>query len=124
MSVEPRDRALQALYEIDQRKGAELSAELAGKARRLVTGVLEHQAELDRTLEETSNRWRVERMPPVDRAILRLGLYELRYEPATPAAVVLSEAVRLAKTYSTEKSGAFVNGVLGALAGSEREEFD
>lgn len=120
MSTEPRDRALQALYEVDQRKGARPDEELSGKARRLVEGVLEHQPELDRTLEETSNRWRVERMPPVDRAILRLGLFELRYEPATPVAVVLSEAVRLAKTYSTEKSGAFVNGVLGALAPSER----
>ncbi len=120
MRTEPRDRALQALYEVDQRKGARPDEELSGKARRLVEGVLEHQTELDRTLEETSNRWRVERMPPVDRAILRLGLFELRYEPATPVAVVLSEAVRLAKTYSTEKSGAFVNGVLGALAPSER----
>jgi N utilization substance protein B len=55
-------------------------------------------------------------MPVVDRAILRLGLYELRHEPETPVAVVVSEAVRLAKTYSTEKSGAFVNGVLAALA--------
>lgn len=120
MRTEPRDRALQALYEVDQRRGARPDEELSGKARRLVEGVLEHQTELDRTLEETSNRWRVERMPPVDRAILRLGLFELRYEPATPVAVVLSEAVRLAKTYSTEKSGAFVNGVLGALAPSER----
>jgi N utilization substance protein B len=59
-------------------------------------------------------------MPVVDRAILRLGLYELRYETDTPAAVVVAEAVRLAKTFSTERSGAFVNGVLATLAEQER----
>ena len=51
-------------------------------------------------------------MPVIDRSILRLGLYELRHVTDTPTAVVVSEAVRLAKTYSTERSGAFVNGVL------------
>ncbi|MDH3499916.1 MAG: transcription antitermination factor NusB [Acidimicrobiia bacterium] len=121
MSIEPRDRALRALYEIDLRKLDGPGDELSGKAKRLVEGVLGRLPELDRSLEATANRWRVERMPPVDRAILRLGLYELRHEPATPVAVVLSEAVRLAKTYSTEKSGAFVNGVLGVLAESARD---
>lgn len=120
MKDEPRDRALQALYELDQRQGAPIPADLTGKARRLVEGVIAHREELDEALQATANRWRVSRMPPVDRAILRLGLYELRYQPETPTAVVLSEAVRLAKTYSTERSGAFVNGVLGALASSER----
>ncbi len=62
------------------------------------------------------------RMPPVDRAILRLGLYELRFEKGTPMAVVVSEAVRLAKMYSTERSGAFVNGILSKLAVVERPE--
>jgi transcription antitermination protein NusB len=86
----------------------------------LAEGVLAYRAELDRTIEAASDNWRVDRMPAVDRAILRLALFELRHEPATPTAVVISEAVRIAKEYSTDKSGAFVNGVLAALAGSER----
>jgi N utilization substance protein B len=82
--------------------------------------VLEHVRELDDDIDSASEHWRVQRMPVVDRAILRLGLYELRYEPDTPAAVVVAEAVRLAKTFSTERSGAFVNGVLATLAEKER----
>jgi N utilization substance protein B len=59
-------------------------------------------------------------MPVIDRSILRLGLFELRHGRETPTAVVVSEAVRLAKTYSTERSGAFVNGVLASLARTTR----
>jgi N utilization substance protein B len=59
-------------------------------------------------------------MPAVDRNVLRLGLYELRYTD-TPVGVAISEAVELAKTYSTERSGAFVNGVLGALVDANPE---
>jgi N utilization substance protein B len=59
-------------------------------------------------------------MPVVDRAVLRLALYELRNQPSTPTAVVINEAVELAKTYSTERSGRFVNGVLSRLALEER----
>ncbi len=63
-----------------------------------------------------SEHWAVERMPAVDRAVLRLGSYELVYEPEVPTAVVISEAVELAKQYSTEKSGRFVNGLLARIA--------
>lgn len=119
--TEPRDLALEALYEADLRDlPATEHPELPPKAARLVKGVLEHQEELDEAIDTASEHWRVGRMPVVDRAILRLGLYELRYEPETPLAVVMSEAVRLAKTYSTERSGAFVNGVLAALGEQER----
>jgi transcription antitermination protein NusB len=120
--TEPRDLAIQALFEADLMGRAELGDDtgLPTKARRLAEGVLAHRAELDRTIEAASDNWRVDRMPAVDRAILRLALFELRHEPATPTAVVISEAVRIAKEYSTDKSGAFVNGVLAALAGSER----
>ena len=118
--TEPRDLALEALYEADQRDAIDLPTDLPAKAARLVEGVLTHLAELDREIDAASEHWRVARMPVVDRAILRLGLYELRHEPETPRAVVMAEAVRLAKTYSTERSGAFVNGVLAALAGDAR----
>jgi N utilization substance protein B len=120
VTVEPRDLAVQALYEADQREVAGDSRDLPPKAARLVAGVLAHVGELDREIDAASEHWRVKRMPVVDRAILRLGLYELKYEPGTPAAVVVAEAVRLAKTFSTERSGAFVNGVLAALADKER----
>jgi N utilization substance protein B len=93
---------------------------LPAKARRLVEGVIAQKAELDPSIESASEHWTVDRMPVIDRAILRLGLYELRHEPDTPAAVVVNEAVRLAKTYSTQRSGSFVNGVLASLASSER----
>lgn len=121
MTVEPRDLAVQALYEADQRELTVGPIDLPPKAARLVAGVLAHVDELDRDIDAASEHWRVQRMPVVDRAILRLGLYELRYEPETPAAVVVAEAVRLAKTFSTERSGAFVNGVLAALADKELE---
>ncbi len=119
--TEPRDLALEALYEADQRDVSSLPAGLPPKAARLVGGVLAHLTELDAAIDAVSEHWRLTRMPVVDRAILRLGLYELRFEPETPAAVVMAEAVRLAKTYSTERSGAFVNGVLAALALEERD---
>lgn len=118
--TEPRDVAIGALYEIDL-MGLEAPAiELSGKAQRLVKGVLAHLTELDTAIDQASEHWRIERMPVIDRAILRLGLYELRHEPKTPPGVIVSEAVRLAKTYSTEKSGAFVNGLLATLAERER----
>lgn len=120
--TEPRELAVQALYEADQldKDSAPEWPELSGKARRLLEGTLAHVSELDEAIDSVSERWRVDRMPAVDRAILRLGLYELRYERDTPVAVVLSEAVRIAKVFSTAKSGAFVNGILGALAERER----
>lgn len=118
MTSDARELALQALYAADLRDG-DLDR-LPTRAGRLARGVLAHKAELDETLDGVSRRWRVARMAPVDRAILRLALYELRFEPDTPMAVVVSEAVRLAKKYSTEKSGAFVNGILGKVCHTVR----
>jgi N utilization substance protein B len=120
VTAEPRDRAVQALYEADQRDLSQSDEDLPPKAARLVAGVLAHLAELDQDIDAASEHWRVPRMPVVDRAILRLGLYELRYETGTPEAVIVAEAVRLAKTFSTERSGAFVNGVLATLVEKER----
>ncbi len=108
---------LEALYEVDRRRDAEPdTSEMSAKAVRLVTGVLQRREELDQLISEVSDGWRVERMPVVDRAVLRLGLYELIYEPSTPVGVIVDEAVRLAKRYSTGESGGFVNGVLSTLA--------
>lgn len=120
ITPEPRDLALQALYQLDRTGDAGPVGDLPYKSRRLVEGVIAHTAELDTSIEAASEHWTVDRMPVIDRAILRLGLFELRHEPDTPAAVVVNEAVRLAKTYSTQRSGSFVNGVLATLAGDER----
>ncbi len=115
--VEPRDRALQALYEADQRGGSPLDAEeMTGKAGRLIEGVAEHLETIDAAIAAKSERWRPERMPIIDRAVLRIGVYELLFEPGTPAPVVMAEAARLASSFSTEKSAPFINGVLGAIA--------
>ncbi len=121
MNLEPRDIALQKLYEAEQRATDEIDLmDLPEKSLRIITGVTRHRLELDRSIEQASEHWTLDRMPPVDRTILRMGLYELRFEAQTPTAVVITECVRLARTYSTERSGSFVNGVLGHLADLER----
>ena len=117
---EPRDLALQALYQAEITGDSSNLEDLTGRVGALVRGVLEHKEELDNEIESASEHWSVARMPVIDRSILRLGLFELRHTRETPTAVVVSEAVRLAKTYSTERSGAFVNGVLAALARAPR----
>jgi N utilization substance protein B len=115
VTTEARQLALEALYEADQLELREARDGLPARVERMVTGVLAHQEDLDRQIDAVSAHWRIKRMPVVDRAILRLGLYELLYEPETPPAVVVAEAVRLAKMFGTEKSGVFVNGILAAL---------
>ena len=113
---EAREDALVALYEAEA-AGLERpnSAVLPSKARRLVEGVSEHKADIDASLEALSHNWKLSRMPAVDRALLRLGAFELGHTE-TPVGVVISELVELAKRYSTDRSGPFVNGVLAALA--------
>ena len=117
--IEARDLALEALYEYESH--GELLAELEGRAASLAQGVVDHRESLDGLIEEASEHWTVARMPLIDRNILRLGLFELQSEPDTPSAVIISEAVRLAQTYSTERSGSFVNGVLATLATTTRD---
>jgi transcription antitermination protein NusB len=113
---EPRDLALERLYEIDSRYEDDSTEGLSPRVARMVRGVTESREELDKEIEAASEHWAVARMPMVDRAILRLSLWELKNDPDTPTAVIVSEAVRLAGTYSTSRSGSFVNGVLAALA--------
>jgi N utilization substance protein B len=84
-------------------------------AARLVVGVHEDQSELDALIAAHSANWRVERMAVTDRIILRLGLWELRNVAETPPAVVLDEAIELARAFGTDDSPAFVNGVLDGI---------
>jgi len=119
---EARERALGLCYEAEQRDLAaeDLLAQLPATpdayAEALVRGVGDHRAELDALLSEFSEHWALERMPAVDRSILRIGCYELGWEPDLPEAVVVNEAVELAKQYSTKDSARFVNGMLVKIA--------
>lgn len=118
--TEPRQLALEALYELEQVPEADISSDqLAGKALRLVEGVRANRETIDRHIEEVSEHWRLSRMPLIDVTILRIGAFELLFDD-TPVAVVINEAVELAKEYSTQASGSFVNGLLAGLAESVR----
>ncbi len=121
-----RKRALDVLYAADARSADPLQvmAErvsgpepivLGDYAQSLVRGVVEHAARIDDLLSQHAEGWTLERMPPVDRAILRIGVYELLYATDVPAAVVIDEAVEAAKTLSTDNSPKFVNGLLGQI---------
>jgi transcription antitermination protein NusB len=119
---EARERALSLCYELDVRGQSvdELLADLPAPpdayALVLVRGVDDHREDVDAVLRKYSEHWALERMPVVDRAVLRIGCYELGWEPELPTGVVISEAVELAKQYSTKDSGRFVNGMLGRIA--------
>jgi len=83
---------------------------------KLVTGVHEHQAELDGFLQTLATGWSIDRQVSVDRNILRMAAFELTHIESIPTSATINEAVELAKKYSTAESGRFVNGVLGAIA--------
>jgi transcription antitermination protein NusB len=99
--------------------GAEIHPDVARQAfafaRRLFEGTLERQEEIDRLVKSQAENWRLERMPAVDRNILRLAVFELLAGDDVPPLVVLDEAIELAKRYGSEQSGAFVNGLLDGL---------
>jgi transcription antitermination protein NusB len=88
-------------------------------ARKLVYGVELHRQELDQQLSRHITGWNLERLGILERAILRVAAYELVWEIETPGAVVINEAVTLAKRFCSAEAGSFVNGVLAALAGSQ-----
>ena len=123
-----RERALELAYEGEQRglsaKGllAELPIEPDAYACRLVIGIDDHRDEIDALIRKYSEHWSLERMPVLDRALLRIGTYELGWIDETPTAVVITEAVELAKEYSTKDSGRFVNGLLARIAGEVRSD--
>lgn len=120
LNIEARDLALETLYQLEIGGDAADLEEPKGRAGFLIDGVVRHKEDLDHEIESASEHWSVARMPILDRSILRIGLFELRHSKETPTAVVVSEAVRLAQTYSTERSGSFVNGVLASLARTVR----
>ncbi|MCC7076717.1 MAG: transcription antitermination factor NusB [Acidimicrobiia bacterium] len=125
-----RRAALEALYAadvagLDAGEVLTREAEVEGGAgspdpfaRRLVDGVCANREELDRRIGEVAEHWRLDRMPPVDRALLRIALYEIDACDDIPVGATINEAVELARCFSTTESGRFVNGLLGRLAQS------
>jgi transcription antitermination protein NusB len=119
---EARERALGLLYEAEA-KGLDERVVLAALpsdpdplAVVLVEGVADHRAQIDELLRAHARGWTLERMPVIDRTVLRIGTFELLERPEVPTAVVIDEAVELAKQFSTDDSGRFVNGMLAAIA--------
>ncbi len=124
-----RKRALDVLYEADirgidtadvlsateRRRADEGQASMNAYVTDLVAGVAAHRDYIDELLGSYSMGWALDRMPAVDRAILRLGAYELLWRDDVPDAVAISEAVALAQELSTDESSSFVNGLLGRL---------
>jgi N utilization substance protein B len=128
-----RKRALDILYAADVRQIpiAESLAAEAGRAasepdrqnswlyaRDIVDGVVDHFSEIDETIETYSQGWTIARMPTIDRALLRIAIWEILYNDEVPSSVAISEAVEAAKSLSTEESSGFINGVLGKVAES------
>ena len=124
--TDAREQAVMLLYEAEQRAVtamallAERGVASEELVRALLSGVESHIAELDATISSNARGWALDRMPALDRAILRLGIFELAHRPYVPTAVVIDEAVELAKRFSTDDSGRFVNGVLAAVAKTVR----
>ena len=128
-----RERALQALYQLEM-TGAKPSEALESAwaaasterpdpeaeqfARSLVEGVWSHLDEIDAVIQTHSHHWRVERMTRIDRNVLRLGIFELKYLLEIPGKVSINEAVELGKRFGTEESSAFINGLLDRIASS------
>lgn len=120
-----RKRALDILFEADQRR-SDAASVLAERSRHadppvpeyaaaLVTGVCEHRARIDDLITSYAQGWQLDRMPAVDRALLRLAVFELLWRDDVPDPVVIDEAVRLAKELSTDESPGYVNGLLAKL---------
>ena len=126
-----RELALQFLFQVEFQGDAYrdeldewLDTELAGKAgtteakiyaRELVDGVIAHRAEIDVLLAAAASNWELARMAGIDRNALRIGCYEMLYAADIPTKVAINEAIELGKRFSTEASGAFVNGILDRI---------
>lgn len=117
-----RERALELLYEAEAKgvRGAEVIDDLPlapdPYAAELVVGADEHRSAAEALIVQFSRDWALDRMPLLDRIVLRLAIEELQHHAEVPRGVILDEAVELAKTFSTEESGSFVNGMLTSIA--------
>ena len=140
--TQAREITLQALYQFDIQRQIDESVlcgvddyegfivkstddpEVRDYARRLLDGVFGSLRKLDEQIASVSENWRLDRTAAVDRCVLRIGLFEMLESPEVPPKVAINEAINLAKKYSAEQSGAFVNGILDkiySLVGKNRE---
>lgn len=122
-----RIAALQALYELDctkhkveetsahSRTGATMAREAAEFSEELVKGVLQHKSELDALIEKLAPAFPIGQMPIIDRNILRLAIFEIRFSDQTPPKVAINEAVELAKGFGSDSSPRLINGILGSI---------
>ncbi|MEY4321542.1 MAG: hypothetical protein RL167_270 [Actinomycetota bacterium] len=129
-----RKRAIDAVFAADLRKISPLTLlentadlvadrqnqdEIFGYARTIVDGVIEHNEEIDDLLETYSQGWSLDRMPNLDRAILRVAVWEILHNDDVPDPVAINEAVELAKELSTDESGSFINGLLSRISSTK-----
>lgn len=122
-----REMAVQVLYQVDMAqsdigealrlfcKHFKAPESIRDFAIELVNGAHEHREEIDTLIRRFSENWRLERMPTVDRNILRLAIFELLYRPDIPTKVSINEAVDIGKKYGSEDSGSFINGILDRI---------
>lgn len=128
-----RELALQVLYEIEMKstepklvfdlfwKHEEYPKEIKQFTVDIVEGVYRNRKEIDHIIEKHSTHWKLSRMAVVDRNILRVGVYELLYDHEIPTSVVINESIELGKSFGTEDSGAFINGILDHVAREVRQ---
>jgi transcription antitermination protein NusB len=125
-----REQALKVLYSvvIGDREPSDALREVVGEGadgeqrafvKELALGTLEYAAEADRIVSPLLEGWALERLPTIDRLLLEMATFEICCRPQTPTAVAINEAVALAKRFSTEDSGRFVNGVLSAVVNAK-----
>jgi transcription antitermination protein NusB len=123
-----RELALKVLFELENDGGdierslqyhvaeSHADAEVADFARTLIQGVRDHQTEIDAQLAEASSNWGLDQMAKVERTLLRIASFEIRYLPSIPLKAAINESIELAKTFGGPDSGKFVNGILGRIA--------
>ena len=117
MNPEPMPEILKKFW---SQQDEAFSEEVRGFAEKLALGTVEHQAEIDEVVERYADNWELSRMAMIDRNIMRFATYELLYLADVPPKVTLNEAVNLAKKFSQEESGKFVNGVLDKINHTEK----
>lgn len=127
-----RQAALELLYQreiydcelsaaIARHQGVADNKPLPSFSLKLLRGIDANQTEIDRMIDEYAQNWAIERLPLIDRNILRIAIYEMLFEPAIPFSVSINEAIELAKLFGSAESGKFINGVLGHVAVSLEE---
>lgn len=125
---EAREKAIQTLFQLDNTELSideaidyiiEEGDEVNSFYDKLVRGTVENKSEIDTTLSANLENWSLNRLPKIERTVLRLAVYELHFGKDAPERVIMNEAIELCKTFGDEKSGRFVNGVLSKFAEKE-----